>query len=531
MPTRIARAAPALVVLAAAAPAWAQGYVVTAESGRIEPRPADAARVDVDSVHAEKSSALAAFPFRFSYYGEPCSTVVVSAFGWVLPGAKHGFADAGDPSAAHGQDASSGAFPYGAGGAGANGVVAPLWAPYRFVNDGSPGAGAVFAWTSGTAPSRRFVVSWEDVAVGDGPRVTVQVQLCEGPGRIVFAYRTATTGAAGARPRTVCGFDSPSDARFTAPPASSTGGLLPSSDFVFDPRTVLFNSPAAVEHGTPVAWQHIRRESLSGENAAKACCYVAKGDGWFFVPDRAARSAESKTGLRADSSVTKRLADEDAREFGGSPGDPHRWVRQVLDGKAILVPADGGPPVRLWLRVIEWFTLDEWGVAGPDHHVWNLRLMLHRVFGDGDPRADVANYSAWRAMASGRLSVVKLFPFGEKDDAGQQYTTNRTEEYVLWCSRFKTGTRGALPARDCPDASWSRFRQKDTDDEMPQHADKGDLRDVADPEYVDGNYSYVIRSDDDASGWVTRGRTPSAALSDETIDDDPGAAAETAHGR
>jgi hypothetical protein len=527
MPTGLAGSVTAAVLVALVAPAWAQGYVVTEASGRIEARPADAVRVDVDSVRADKSSAVVTLPFRFAYYGDPCATVVVSAFGWILPGAKTGFADAADPAAAHGQDAATGSFPYGKGGASADGVVAPLWAAYRFVADGSDGAGAVFAWTSGAAPARRFVVSWEDVAIGDGPRVTVQVHLCEGPGRIVFAYRATTTGAATTRSKTVCGFDSSSDARFTAPPATSTGGGLPTSDFVFDPRTVFFNCADAAKCGTPVEWQHIKRESLSGENAAKACCYVAKGDGWFFVPDRAERSSDGKGGQREDASLVKRLADEDARDFHGVRGDPQRWVRQVLDGKAILVPADGGPPVRLWFRVIEWFTLDEWGVAGPDHHIWNLRLMLHRVFGDDDPRGRIENYSAWRAMASGRLSVVKLFPFAQKGDTGPQFTTSRANEYVLWCSRFKTGVRGALPKYDCPDASWSRMKQKDTDEQMEQHMDKGDLRDVADPNYVDGNYTYVVRSDDDASGWVSRGKTPSGALSAEGIDDDPGAAGET----
>jgi hypothetical protein len=108
-------------------------------------------------------------------------------------------------------------------------------------------------------------------------------------------------------------------------------------------------------------------------------------------------------------------------------------------------------------------------------------------------------------MASARLSVVKLFDFGQRDDAGRQFDSGRRNEYLLWCARMKGGARGEMPDFDCPRAGWIRLRQRDEDSdrESVQHADKGDLRAVADPDYVDSYYDYVVRSDDDPAGWVS----------------------------
>jgi hypothetical protein len=417
----------------------------------------------------------------------------------MLPGAKTGFAAAESPSSAHGQDARSGAFPYGGADASADGVVAPLWTTFEHVNDGSQDAGRVFTWTSGAAPSRRFVVSWENVGLGGVARATVQAHLFEGGGRIVFAYAIPAVEGAPPAPTFVCGLDEPGGVRFTAP---MSGGLvktgLPTSDFVFEPRTVLFNDPAAPKVGTPVAWQHVKRESLGADDSARPCCYIAKGTGWFWLRDRAA-----------------------------SAGDPQRWVRQVMDAKAVLVLRDGGAPVRLWMRVVEFFTVDERGMAGADDHLWNLRLMLEMAFPADDPRRKIENYVAWRGMTSARLTVVKLFDAKQKDDAGPQYTSNRKNEYVLWCAAFKTGARGPMPDHDLPSTGWTRFAMKDHDEAATQHADARDLREVLDPDYVDGNYEYVIASDEDPANWVSRLKKPLPAMTEEPFECDPGAAGGT----
>ncbi len=517
-----------------AAPAFAgpaerpSGYVVTQATGRLESRPPAAVRID--------GPARVPLPFRFAYYGRRADVVFVSPHGWLLPGARDGFAAAEMPSAAHGQDPASGAFPYSAGSAAsADGVIAPLWTSLAAAardsgattDRATPARGGVWSWTSGAAPERRFVVAWEDVALADGRRATFQAQLHEGAGRIVFAYAPSavTTGDAATQSAFVCGIDEPAGGRFVAPLAplapGATNTALPQADFVFDPRTVLFNDPAGGKVGAPVTWLDSRRESLSGEDGAKSCCYVAKGQGVFFVPDRVTNGVAARTA---------KLAAEDAATFPApagrdQAGDPDRWVRQVLDGKAILIPADPsvnrGEPVRLWFRIVEYFTIDGKGIAGTDTHLWNLRIMLRQAFGADDPRGRIDSYAAWRGTAEARLSVVKLFDAAQPDDAGRQFSTGRINEYLLWCGRLRPGQRGPMPPDDCPRDGWTRFFLLDHDEQATQYADFGKLRAVPDPNYVDGFYEYVIRSDGDPTGWVSRRRARSPAMTEERIDEDP----------
>ena len=194
-----------------------------------------------------------------------------------------------------------------------------------------------------------------------------------------------------------------------------------------------------------------------------------------------------------------------------------------MDGKATLILREGATPVRFRFRVVEYFTVDDAGMSDEDDHVWNLRKMLARVFPADDPRSRIENYVAWRAAAKGRLTVVKLFDADQRDDAGPQYTSNRKNEYVLWSARYQTAPRaGPLPDHDCPD-DWTRLSMNDDapDKEAVQHADRRDLREVIDPTYVDGGWGYVIRADDDATGWVSRARTRLPSMREESIDEDP----------
>jgi hypothetical protein len=505
-----------LVLLATAVRALAQGYEVVPTERRVEARPPDVTTVDVDSSQPAKATAVVALPFTFWHYGTPCETAVVSAHGWLLPGAKEGFADAGDPAAAHGQDAATGAFPYGAGPASASGIVAPYWTRLASVNDGSPGAGAVVTWTAGTAPRRRFVVSWQRVAAAsDGRRLTFQAQLHETTGVVVFAYAADTvTGSDAPPPRFVCGLDSPADARFTAPlgpTAANTG--LPPHDFVLTPRSALCNVPEAPKCGAWPVWLKDRQHALRGHAGAATASYLAMGTCWFFVRDRA---------TQGDPARAQALVDEDRAKFGGDAGDLLRWVRQTLDGKAVLLPADGGAAVRLWFRVIEHVTIDDRGVAGRDDHVWNLRILLSTAFPSDDPRSRIEHYAAWRATASARLSVGKLFAATQTDDGGRQFDTGRTKESVSWCARVRGGPRGPMPHDDCPTAGWVRFAMRDRNGEpIEQHGDRRTLRWVPDPHYVDAGYTYVVRSDDDPTGWMSRVRPRMAGMTEEPFEFDP----------
>src|SRR5262249_4648535 len=148
--------------------------------------------------------------------------------------------------------------------------IAPLATTLRFVDDGSPGAGAVWTWTSGTASTRRFVVSWENAALATDSRVAFQAQLFEGPGRIVFAYATVSVATGTTHPRLdfAGGLDEPGGARVVAPFGRLAGNHgFPTCDLAFEPRTVLFNSPGAPRVGEDVTWQKIRRESLVADDS------------------------------------------------------------------------------------------------------------------------------------------------------------------------------------------------------------------------------------------------------------------------
>ena len=61
---------------------------------------------------------------------------------------------------------------------------------------------------------------------------------------------------------------------------------------------------------------------------------------------------------------------------------------------------------------------------------------------------------------------------------------------------------------------------KDRGETIVQHADRRDLRDVPDPNYVASGYSYVVRSAD-GTDWVSRRGRPPASFTDETFDVDP----------
>ncbi len=514
----------AFLVAAVAASARAQGYDVAPATGRMEARPATAVRLDVDARRPETSARSVTLPFEFRYFGEPYAVAVVSAHGWIVPGAGRAFENGADPAAAHGQDATSGAFPYGPGGASADGIIAPLWA--RSAGDGGAQAGAaeVHAWTSGEAPARRFVVSWEGLDVGGGRAATVQLQLHEIDGTIVFAYATTTRTGTGPAAGAVCGLDECGGNRFVAPMSAGADNVgQPPSDFVFTPRTVLVNPPDIRPRGVPMTWQRGRKEALIPTGGTNRCSYLARGQWYFSVPDRGLLFWDAAGATRKRPADTeRRLLEDDRATFGGERGGRERWLRQVLDGKVLLLPCDGGEPVRVWFRLIEFFTLDEYGVVGADFHVWSLRWMLASAFPEGDPRGRIDSYVAWKAMARSRLTVGKLFDQKQTDDAGRQFDSGRTNEYVLWAGRLKHGTRGRLAPYATPESGWTRFWLKLEDMNHVQHADRNDLRFVADPNYVDGHYAYVIGADDNPHGWMAGAGVPPLPLRDEGFDEDPG---------
>jgi len=293
---------------------------------------------------------------------------------------------------------------------------------------------------------------------------------------------------------------------------------------VFEPRAALFHPDGTGKEHFPVRWLDVRKESTVPQASTKRCTYLAKGRHTFHVPDRALRRATERGGWRKQPpEVLDALLAEDRATFGGEKGDARRWVRQVLDGKIIFLPAaSGAQPLRVWFRIVEYFSLDERGNTLTDHHTWNLRWMLSNAFRDRKRKEPIDGYWAWKAMARGRLSVGKLFAARQTDDAGRQYSSGRKNEYLLWSGRVKRGTRGALASYASPTDGWVEFYLREEDMQLTQHVKRGDLRFVPDPSYVDGHYEYAIEALDNPYGWVTGRAVPLPPIRDEEFDVDPG---------
>jgi len=469
--------------VASAQGASAQGYEVKAGGIPLFPRPDDATLLAGDATVDDPPSTAVTLPFRFVYFGDAYTELRISADGWVRPGGA-------EPPAATAGKRGDGAIMVTATGTGVR----------------------VYTWVTGAAPQRAFVVSWEQGGSRTGAQEVAQVHLREGPGRVAFS--SSALRPAGEPLRR--GLDEPSGEREANAPDTGPPGC------VFEPRTVLFNPAGIGTEGEPVAWLNVRRESTIPDGCTKRCTYLARGRGYFHVPDRALWVRHATMGRRKrPATVLSGLLAEDRKTFGGDKGDAGRWVRQVLDGKMIFLPADGGPPRRIWFRIIEYFSLDELGTTAADHHIWNLRWVLSNTLAAGDAR-EIDGYFAWKAMARARLTVGKLFRAGERDNAGRQYNSGRKHEYLLWSARLKDGARGLLTPRGAAPETWVRFSLQEDDARIAQHAETADLRFVQDPNYVDGHYEYVIRALDNEFGWITGRTVPPPPIRDEPFDEDPG---------
>jgi len=490
------------MLLAFAAPAAAQGYTAREGDDALLPQPPVATPIALDS---DTPSARVEIPFRFHCFGEPYTEVGISMHGFVVLGATASL-DVEQP--AH--------LPIRGGAV--DGAIAPLW-------QARAGRRTVHTWTNGQAPARRFVIEWS----GDDGRV--QLQLHERADEITFAYGAgrSTRVAPSAKPRRIVrGLDERGGDRFVVPVNDTTGNEFPTLRTInFQPRAPLFHPDGIGKERVPVRWLDVRQESTVPQGSAKRCTYLAKGRHTFHVPDRALLRATGRGGLRKQPKALRdALRAEDRAAFGGARGDARRWVRQVLDGKMIFLPASSGaasaPPLRVWFRIIEYFSVDDRGNTLTDQHTWNLRWMLSNAFRDKRRKEPIDGYSAWKAMARGRLSVGKLFSARQTDDAGRQFSSGRKNEYLLWSGHVKRGTRGALATAQSPTAPWVEFYLRQEDSQLTQHVKRGDLRFVPDPNYVDGQYEYTIEALDNPYGWVTGGAVPPLPIRDEDFDVDPG---------
>jgi len=235
-------------VTALAASAWAQDYTVTTTTGLLETRPASATQLPIASNIGPESirNYAVQLPFTFPYYGMTTQSITISGGGFIIPRTVAAITGQMGNALPHGQDATSGAFPYthstSSSFENVDGLIAPLWGGTE-INAANFSSGFVYVWTTGTAPTRHFVVSWENASAGNlsTTPITYQILLYEGSGRIVFAYTTTGVYPPAGSGGYVLGIDSPIDARFTAPRGNTHSNIgYPGSDFVFDPRVATY---------------------------------------------------------------------------------------------------------------------------------------------------------------------------------------------------------------------------------------------------------------------------------------------------
>jgi hypothetical protein len=216
-----------VAVAALAAPAWAQDYTVTTASGQYLSPPASATSLGLDTFFPGQENATITLPFDFPYYGRIVNFGVVASRGFFQP-------LVASASTSNGNNA----FPLGNGSA-FDGIVAPCWDGF---NSGPTlSAGQVYTWTSGSAPNRKFVISWEGVRkpVSGSVNVTFQLQLSESTGVIVFAY---PAGDWGPNVDYSMAIDSPVDTRYICPlNTNNSNASNPGTDYVLTPRNLTFS--------------------------------------------------------------------------------------------------------------------------------------------------------------------------------------------------------------------------------------------------------------------------------------------------
>ena len=166
---------------AAADVAAAQDYTVSSASGLFEEGPENAVPLQIHWV--DSPTAIVDLPFGIQYYGRAYDTLTVYAHGFVKMGTQGTFPNqqnSNQPDNAGPQD----------GGEPADGIIAVLWDDLVSINLPDLSFGRIVTFTAGTAPERRFIVSWEGIEHRNQhiEDFYFQVQFHESDGRIVFAY-------------------------------------------------------------------------------------------------------------------------------------------------------------------------------------------------------------------------------------------------------------------------------------------------------------------------------------------------------
>lgn len=227
-------------------------------------------------------TASLALPFTFSHYGLPFTSVTVAADGYLVLG----------PGGTAGSIATNAPIP---GATAPSNLVAAAW------DDWDPGAGSVSARTTGTAPNRRVVITWDGVtsATGGGT-ASFQASLAETTGVVRLAWLDMVAGG----PAVDHG-------------AAATAGVEDVSGTV----------------GTPVS----HRLPHLADASAVACTYVSPG---LPVPPFVTTQPLDATLL--DGQLLELHA-----TAGGSPAPTVRWQAQEEGGDFTDIPGETSTTLSL----------------------------------------------------------------------------------------------------------------------------------------------------------------------------------------
>lgn len=275
-----------------AASAWAQDYTTSRPTGKYEAPPGNA----VQFGYAAGTGGSVTLPFAFPYYGVLYTTVWVDTHGFV----QFNRVTNGSSSANEAFPTTSQLF---------DGVCAPLW---DALQTGGTGYGVtpnqVLTWTTGTAPNRHVVFSWENVVAGSDTsgRLTFQVQLFETTGVVIFAYKPDSNPSTWTSLTYSTGMDSPGDTRSVSLITGNANVGHPGNDQQFIPRadvvsgSLLFDKivPDAAGTGSSVASNqplHGARIELRRSTGSPMAVGAVAADGTFSVTALAANTTWTGT--------------------------------------------------------------------------------------------------------------------------------------------------------------------------------------------------------------------------------------------
>lgn len=213
-------------VTAMAAPAIAQDYTTSTPTSQYASPPTSATTLTFGN--PDDGATSVNLPFSFPYFGSSYSTASVGTNGYIQLGGGSTTTLSNPTLPASGAN---------------DGCLAVMWMDLDSRTNGS-----IQTWTTGTAPNRKFIVSWEGVTRFAGTiTMTIQLQLHETSGRIIMAYGPQTTWDATGY---TIGIDAiaPDNRHVYAPGKTGANNSgKPPTDYQFDPTITTFTGTVLID--------------------------------------------------------------------------------------------------------------------------------------------------------------------------------------------------------------------------------------------------------------------------------------------